>query len=68
MKFYSSDDAHLNDNMTDVKYFIIELVLEVKFVLSLGILSKVCLIHFYKLYKLTLENFNMYSIYLLVSF
>lgn len=43
MKFYSSDDAHLNENMTDVKY-IIELVLEVKFVLSLGILSKVCLI------------------------
>lgn len=33
--------------MTDVKYFIIELVLEVKFVLSLGILGKVCLIkHF----------------------
>ena len=25
MKFYSSDDAHLNENMTDVKYFIIEL-------------------------------------------
>lgn len=44
MKFYSSDDAHFNENMTDVKYFIIELVLEVKFVLSLGILSKVCLI------------------------
>ena len=44
MKFYSSADAHLNENMTDVKYFIIELVLEVKFVLSLGILSKVCLI------------------------
>lgn len=57
MKFYSSDDAHLNENMTDVKYFITELVLEVKFVLSLGILSKVCLIwHFYKLYKLTWRN------------
>ena len=27
MKFYSSDDVHLNENMTDIKYFITELVL-----------------------------------------
>lgn len=45
MKFYGSDDIRLNKKMTDIKYFITELVLSVKFVLRLGcILSKVCLI------------------------
>lgn len=40
MKLYSSDDVHLNENMTEIKYFIIKLVLLSKICSEVSILNK----------------------------